>query len=291
MGIPESFTTLLGRIQQSSAEREAIQKHIEVVKTRIDTDFEVDKFMVVGSFSRGSSISGYSDGDLFVVLTRDAVRWGNGYITSNTALDRFKTSLEKRFPASDVFRDVQAVVVQFSDSHVDAVPAYFSRFAKLDTKNWPIYAMPDGAGGWMETAPDLHNAWIQQEDNASGGKLKYTATLAKFWRQCRSPAIPISSFYIEMVLADEGICKGAKGYAECLTELFQALARRECRAMRDPFGVCGYIQCANTPSKVAACLDAAIYARDHAKSALAAPDLATARYQWDLVFNGNFPYC
>lgn len=56
----------------------------------------------------------------------------------------------------------------------------------------------------------------------------------KFWRQCRTPGVPLSSFHIEMLLATSGICDGPKGYAACITELLQLLAQRECQGFRDP---------------------------------------------------------
>ena len=145
----------------------------------------------------------------------------------------------------------------------------------------------------MKTSPELHNAYIKQEDAASGGKIRGTARLLKFWRECRNPRVPLSSFHIEMVLASTGICKGIKSYADCVTEVLQNLAARDCRAMQDPYGISGYIPAVESESQRESALVSVRYSRDHAKDALQADrwnDLNEARRQWDIVFNTKFPW-
>ncbi len=229
--------------------------------------------------------------DVFAVVSRDTVRWGNGYMSSTTVLDNFRQQLENRFWNTDVYRNGPAIVVEFSDCKGDVVPSVFAEFAT--EHKWPVYWIPDGAGGWMKTAPGLHNAYIKNEDDACGGKLKRTAQILKFWRECRSPRIPVSSFHIEMVLAALGICKGVKSYADCITEVLQNLAARECRAMQDPFCICGNIAALKTENQRDNALASIKYSRDHAKVALSADrngNVSEALRQWDIVFNGEFPY-
>jgi hypothetical protein len=211
-------------------------------------------------------------------------------VSSFTVLDNFKRELEGRFPNTKVCRDVNAVVVEFKDSKVDVVPAFF---AGVTDKNWPLYSIPDGAGGWLNTSPELHNSYLRQEDDKSGGKISGAGRLIKFWRECRSPRVPISSFQIEMVLATEGICRGVKSYANCVTEVLQSLANRDCRGLQDPMAVSGSVPCVKTESQREAALASVKYARDHAKAALYADsrsDLTETRRRWDIVFNGKFPW-
>jgi hypothetical protein len=288
--IAGSFQHLLGTIQLKPAQAEVAQRHIATVKTRLEQSFQVVKTVTIGSYSRGTYIASSSDVDLFCVLKRDEVRRGNDWVSSNTTLDRVKSQLEGRFWNTHVYRDVQAVVVQFSDCRIDVVPGFYW---DKDDENWPLYYMPDGEGGWMKTSPEKHNRYIAQEDDASGGKLKRTAQLLKFWRDCRERPIPVSSFHIEIVLAEGGVCRGVKSYASCLTELLQSLAQRECKAMRDPLGMCGNISCTRTEAQRLPTLASIRSSRDHAKVALAAiesRDLTEARRQWDIVFNGHFPW-
>lgn len=290
MTISDSFQELLRRIEPLQSEIDAAEGHISTIRTRLTTAYNLRKFIRTGSYSRDTFIRGKSDVDMSAVVARDDVRWGRGYVTSNTVLDNFKKELEGRFWNTTLYRDVQAIVVEFTDCRIDVVPAFFERMTK---ENWPIYSMPDGAGGWMETSPELHNAYIKGEDNECGGKVKGTARLLKYWRECREPRVPVSSFHIEMVLASTGICRGVKSYADCVTELLQNLAQRECRGLQDPLGVSGIIPAVKTENQRESALDSVKYSRDHAKKALSSifwGNLQEARNQWDIVFNGNFPW-
>lgn len=288
-----SFQELLRRIQPLQSEIDAAQSHLSTIKTRLEKNetFELKSYITAGSFSRGSSIRGKSDVDTFAVFSRDSIRWGDGFMSSGTVLDNLRAELEGRFWNTTVYRDGPAVVVEFTDCKVDVVPSAFAEF--VTEHQWPTYWIPDGAGGWMKTSPGLHNAYIKREDDAAGGKLKNTARLLKYWRECRSPRIPVSSFHIEMILASSGICKGVKSYASCVTELLQNLAARECRAVQDPFGVSGYIPAVRTDNQRESASTSVKYSRDHAKDALSAEynrDTLEALRQWDIVFNSLFPY-
>jgi hypothetical protein len=144
---------------------------------------------------------------------------------SYTALDNVKRELEGRFRRSSVFRDVNAVVVEFSDCLIDVVPIYY---AGKSENGWPLYAIPDGGENWKTTSPGLHNTFIKKADEASGYKLRRTARLLKYWRDCRAPRVPISSFFIEMLLASQKMCLGPKAYALCMSEVLDILTEREC---------------------------------------------------------------
>jgi hypothetical protein len=290
MNIAESFKLLLSRIEPTTAQVTAAEQHLATIKARLETVFTLKKYFAAGSYSRGTFIKSASDIDVFAMVKRDDVRWGGSYVSSNTVLDNFKKELEGRFWNTTVYRDVQAIVVQFTDSQVDVVPAFF---AGMTEHNWPLYSIPDGAGGWMKTSPELHNAYINQENEAAKGKIRGTARLLKFWRECRSPRVPVSSFQIEMVLAATGICKSPKGYADCVTELLQNLAARECRALQDPMNVSGYLPAVKSESQRENALASVRYSRDKAKAALIADaqgNLNEARRLWDIAFNGQFPW-
>lgn len=290
--VSNSFQELLRRIQPLQSEIDAAQGHLATIKTRLEKaeKLELKNYFTAGSFSRGSFIRGKSDVDVFAVFSRDSVRRGDNYMSSNTVLDNLKAELDGRFWNTTVYRDGPAVVVEFTDCKVDVVPSVFYEFTE---HKWPMYWRPDSAGGWMKTAPGLHNAYIKQKDDAAGGKLKCTSQLLKFWRECRSPRIPVSSFHIEMVLASQSICNGVKSYGECATELLQNLASRECRAMQDPYSISGNIPAVKTESQRETTLASVRYSRDHAKAALSAAyngDVAKALRQWDIVYNDKFPF-
>lgn len=282
-----AFQRLLARLQPLAN----ASKHATSIRLRLGLSFRLKRFMVVGSHSRNTAIRHSSDIDYFAVLSRADARRGDGYISSSTLLDKIKEDLAARFWQTPVSRDGQATVVDFGggDYSVDVVP---SIFWEMTQSNWPIYQIPDGDGGWMPASPELHNKFIREADVRSGGKLRRTAQLVKFWRECRTPRVPISSFHLELLLASFKTCEGVKSYSQCLTETFQLLAHRECRAYRDPIGISGNVGATKTMAQQDAALRSVVHARDHAKSALEAElwrDYGEACRQWDIVFNGFFP--
>jgi len=189
-------------------------------------------------------------------------------------------------PNTKVGRDVHAVVVEFSDMDIDVVPAAWAGFSSQYKR--PLYLIPDGNGKWMETSPEIHNGYIKLKNQESRWKLRAVAQLFKFWRVCRAPAIPISSFHIEMVLASEDICTGVKSYAECVTELLQKMAERDCAGIRDPCGISGNIAATKSEAQHATALASVKNSRDQAKGALSAEHngkMDEALRRWDYVFN------
>jgi predicted nucleotidyltransferase len=286
--INDAFGILLERILPTEAETARLQQHRRTIQTRLSDTLGIADFVKVGSVMRGTSIRGDSDLDLLAKIPRDGVRWGRRTMTSGTVLSNVRAELLGRYPNTDIGRDVHAVVVSFGGASVDVVPAFFQSF---DSRGHPVFRIPDGRDGWLDTSPGLHDAFIAEANRASGGKLYNVARLVKFWRSCRQARVPISSFHIEIVLAHERICSGVKSYADCFTEALQSLARRECRALHDPLGISGSIRCCPTEAQRAGALDAVCYSREKAKLALEAARWNTteARRYWNMVFNGYFP--
>jgi hypothetical protein len=284
--VSDALQGLLKRIQPTGGEMQAADRHFATIKTRLETVFTMKKFPKAGSFSRATYIRGRSDVDVFAQIALDEIWWGNEWKSSYTMLDKFRKEIATRLPNTRVGRDVHAVVVEFSDMDIDVVPAGWGGFSKEYKR--PLYYIPDGNGRWMLTSPEIHNGYIALKNQESGGKLRAVAQLFKFWRVCRDPAIPISSFHIEMVLASEGICNGVKSYAECVTELLQKMAERDCAGIRDPYGISGNIPATKTDAQRATAVASVKNSREHAKAALYAErngKVDEALRQWDYVFN------
>jgi len=284
--VSDALQSLLKRIQPTGGEMQAAEKHFATIKTRLETVFTMKKFFTAGSFSRDTFIRGRSDVDVFAQITLDEIRWGNGRKSSYTVLDNFRKEIAARLPNTRVGRDVHAIVVGFSDMDMDVVPAAWAGFSTQYKR--PLYLISDGNGEWMQTSPEIHNGYIELKNQESRGKLRAVAQLFKFWRVCRDPAIPISSFHIEMVLASESTCTGIKSYAECMTELLQKMAERDCASIRDPYGISGNIPATKTDAQRATAVASVKNSREHAKAALHAErngKVDEALRQWDYVFN------
>lgn len=288
--IKTRFQSLLTRIEPGQREDSLYAQHRATVSRRLATAFAAHDVITMGSTTRGSAIASYSDLDLLLVLKTHEVQWGSGWKRSTTVLDEVRNRLQERYQRTEIGRDGQAVVMEFGDGEhpIDVVPGVF---AGMEQKR-PAYWIPDGSGDWMKTSPAAHSAYILTGDTASGGKLKNTAKLVKFWRVCRNPEIPLNSFHLELVLASKAICSGIKTYGQCLLELFSTLEQRSCAALQDPLGISGWVKAASSDAKRATVQAAVQFAADHARRALLseqAGDTQEAIRQWDLVFNGQFP--
>jgi hypothetical protein len=289
MSISQSFFRLIDRIQPSPAEFDRANQHLSVIRTCLNSVFELSSCRISGSFKRETSISGFSDIDLFAVFRKINFTWGGSLIGSKRALDHVRKELLARYPNTAIGRDVMAITVAFTDGRVvDVVPALFESFYQ---KQWPIYLIPDGNDGWMPTCPSLYDSYIEQAHIRSGRKLRCVAQLMKFWRTCRTPCIPLSSFHIEMLLANEDVCKVAKPYSECIRDVFRILTDRECRAIRDPYGIGGYISAAKTAAQCDTAFASVRNSREHANSAVEAEtwSVPESRRQWGIVFKNGFP--
>jgi len=234
-----------------------------------------------------------------LILNVQEVRWGDGWMSSDTVLKNVREHLQGRYTTTEIERDGEAIVVNFADGSypVDIVPAVYAHsepvsFNGAEIKKYPVFKIPDGEGGWMFTSPLAHAQYLQIQNRRSGGKLYNVVRLLKFWRSCRSPRIPLNSFHVELLLASQATCIGAKSYGQCVYEAFAELNRRECRALQDPIGISGMVKAAGTDAKKERVQDAVYFSLQHAASALDAEDdgdTVEALRQWDIVFNYQFP--
>lgn len=284
-----NMVELVRRIQPQTSELKAARGHLVTVRKRLMSSFDISKVVAIGSHARGTAIRWYSDLDMMAVLRRNEAKWRDSLVSSSTLITRVRNDLNDRYVHTDVRTDQQAVVVGFAaqQQSLDVVPALFGRLEKLR----PVYVIPDGYGGWLETSPDAHNSYFAKAVEKSGGKLAKLIQLLKWWKFARQQPIPIQSFHLDLLMASSNVCVGVKPYTHCLYEAFKLLSDRECRGLRDPIGVAGVVYAASTDAQWEKINNAVGYALDHSRAALAATavkDFPEANRQWDLVFNGNF---
>lgn len=288
--IASAFARINADNSLTQADRDAFEKHRAGIQASIKKSFEISKFEVIGSYARDSTLRGSSDLDLFTVVRKEDITWGDSTVAPVTLMNRVRDALRVTYPTTNIGRDGQAVVVEFADGKsVDVVPAWW---VKGKDNGWPLYRIPANSTDWIETSPGLHNKYINDGDSSSGGQMKSVVRILKYWRRCRSPALPLSGFHLELLLAQEGTCNGARTYAQCVADALDLLARRNCRALRDPCGISGNVSAAGTEAKLAT-LDAAIQqSATRAKEAVAYESIGKidqAMERWQLVFNGRFP--
>lgn len=284
-----NFFRLIRKIQPTGGEINAAIKNVDSTKRRLQKSFNLRKFQRIGSHARSSAIKSYSDLDFLAVLARNETKWGGSFVKSNTILDRVSKDLNSRFVSTAIRRDAQAIVLQFGrgQKSMDVVPGIFH---EMRNKR-PVYLIPDGYGDWMETSPDAHNTFINKENLRSKEKLKKIAQLIRYWKYSRASDIPISSFYIDLLLAHSEICLGAKSYPMIMYEFLKLMSDRGCRGLRDPLGIAGIVYAVKTDAQGNKLVSYVENSLNHAAKAVVAENgkqFKEANRQWNMVFNHNF---
>lgn len=289
--ISAGFAELLAAVQPTEADTRRAEAHANSIEAALSDVFSVNRLLIVGSHSRGTAVRTRSDVDYLAVVARDDVRWGDEFTSSETVLKNVRVALQAKFGSTEIRKDLQAVVVKFGSGEdpVDVVPAVF---LGMSPNSRPLYRIPDGNGGWLETSPEGHNKYIREADKRSGGKLRGTAQLLKHWRDCRASAIPMKSFHLELQLAAASVCRVGMTYAECVAATLERLESTECQGVPDPLGISGEVPACSTEAKRVAALEAIRSGLTVVRDALAserAGDHAAARRGWRRFFNREFP--
>ena len=296
MPISRRFSILIERITPSSTEISAYSTHLKTVGNAVEAALEINRTERIGSFSRDSAVKGVSDLDLMVVLSSNERKWGKSITSSTTILNKIRDALKYRFNATNIRNSESAVVLSFAGGRrsVDVVPAFFQRpyrGSATGYTNYPIFTISDGAGGWLETSPQIHGAALSHEDERSGHKLKRAAMLAKYWAALRTN-VKLHSFHTEVLIASTQISIGPRPYAAILHDLFKQIADRGGQGIRDPLGISGVIPSSSGLASSERLAEAATAALGHSARALRAEadgDTLEAIRQWKLVFAGYFP--
>ncbi len=286
-----NMLALANRIQPQESESLAARMHRHSVKNRLEKAFTVSSVREIGSQARGTAVRYYSDLDLMVVLRKEEVTWGSNVVCSDTVIRRVLDELRGRFPASNIKKDGLTATIAFGSTKqsLDVVPAFFARFDKNSMR--PVYLIPDGSGGWLETSPQVHDRYFSKAQEASGNKLRKVSQLLKWWKHSRAESLPMGSFYADMVLSACGTCVGAKTFGQCLHDFFSVLSTGQCGALDDPCGIAGHITATKTEAQRLQLLATVNYALAHSKSAFEAQrcmESREANRQWDLVFNRSY---
>lgn len=284
-----SFRRLLQAIEPKPKEVLSARRHLKNIKARLNKSFDIARVAIIGSHAKKTAVRNYSDVDILVVLRKKEVLWGGSIISSSTLLKHIRDDLFDRYPMTEVRRDTQAVAVRFASGGlgVDVVPAFFD--APLYGKH-PIYYIPNGTGGWINTSPDAQLKYLNDTDDKYKGKLKNIIKLIKWWKYARTATISINSFYLETVLSNSCVRPGGT-YSSILGDSFITLNGIGAMEIPDPLGISGLLDLANTSTKTIDALASINYSTEHsirAKNAAMERDYDEAIRQWDIVFNGNF---
>lgn len=282
--IETGFKDFLDKLMPSSAESEAAKRHRASIEACLTNNFGLKRFVRIGSFGNGTSISGHSDVDYLACLPTDQLT-----PTSTNSLTKVRNALDTRFPNTGVHVNCPAVVVPFGSKKSETTEIVPGDYLKEDS-GFKVYDIPDCSGGWMHASPDAHNAYVRSVDIKLGGKVKPLIRFIKAWRYFRS--VPISSFYLELRVAKYASGESSIVYDIDIKRILCQLRDCKLASMQDPMGVSGYISACksqalldNANSKV----DTAATRAEKAREATDKGDILNAFAWWSLLYNNEFP--
>ena len=282
--IDEGFRDFLAKLTPTATETQAAKTHRASIEAKLRADFGLQRFVRIGSFGNGTSISGYSDVDYLASIPTNRLT-----SNSNYSLQKIKDSLDERFPYTGVRVSCPAIVCPFGDScseTTEIVPGDY----KTDRNGFGVYDIADCNGGWMEASPDAHNGYVRSIDDRLNGKVKPLIRFIKAWKYYRD--VPISSFYLELRVAKYASNEqGIVSYID-LSRVLRQLYDCSLASMQDPMGISGYVPACKTEamkSDAISKLETAVSRAEKAQSAAMAGNFSDAFYWWRLLYNDEFP--
>src|SRR5258708_32849716 len=92
------FVTQLSRIAPAPSVLSRAEGRLSDIRACLAGSLEVARPVKAGSFYKGTAIKWYSDLDYFVALSRNEVRWGDSFRSSDTVLRTVREHLQARYP-------------------------------------------------------------------------------------------------------------------------------------------------------------------------------------------------
>jgi hypothetical protein len=282
--IREGFDDFLYKLKASAPESNAAKRHRVSIEACLRSNFGLNRFVRIGSFGNGTSISGYSDVDYLAGIPTSQLTHSSAY-----SLSKVRNVLDVRFPFTGVRVDSPAVSVPFGTCQsetTEVVPADL-----VDAVNgFKVYEIADGSGNWMRVSPDAHNAYVAHVDAMHAGRVKPLIRFVKAWKFLRN--VPISSFYLEMRVAKYAESEKAIVHDIDVTRLLRDLWQHQLARIQDPMRFSGYISACKTEARrqdALSKLERAVARTEQARQATVKGDIASAFDWWRLVYDNAFP--
>ncbi len=282
--ISEAFDKFHGWLTPAEGETQAAKNHRASLEKCLKDNFGLLRFFLSGSFGNGTSIKGYSDVDRFASIPET-----NLWKSSSYSLRIIRDQLNTTYHSTNVRVDDPAVVCPFgtdAKESTDIVPCYY--YEKVNGHS--VYKISDTNDGWMKASPEMHNAYVRQENNRLSGKLKPLIRFIKSWNFYRNARI--SSFYLELRVTKLMESETSIVYSIDIKNILKWLYDNNLPAIQDPMGISGLISPCKTFAQKQDAISKLGTAKGRAEKAREfeeADKIDKAFEQWDLLYNGKFP--
>lgn len=284
---PQAFDSFYESIRQDAATTVKVTARKGYVRDALAKAFppsatiQLQNTWVVGSMGRGTASKPLNDIDIMAHLHVDDDLWRRTYAgNSSDFLYRVRSSLNQTSTVRKIGARGQAVRLFYQDGLSVDVAAV----VKIGDG---VYAIPDGAGGWLKTNPLQHETYMNRRNSKLGGNLKRFVVVVKQWNRAHSARL--SSFHLEMLAARTFSSLGTNR-REALRIFFDYNLHN--LSVLDPAGFGGDLSDGLSAITKQAINQSLLAARDRADLALAAEhrgDHTEAKRLWKIVLGDSFP--
>lgn len=147
--------------------------------------------LLMGSAAKGTIVRPIDDIDVLAVFSNAKNAWNKYMWDSRSFLYRVRRAYDG-IETAQVGARGQAVRVFFkTGGHVDVAPVFIH--------GNDVYGLPNGTGGWINTAPTVANSWFAGRNKDLGYNLAPMVRLLKKWNVAHSKRF--QSFHMETVAA------------------------------------------------------------------------------------------
>lgn len=286
--IEQGFETLIGRLAPLQSEHDTAASHRGSVKSCFEKNFGCYEFTETGSFGNGTGVRHYSDTDYFAACAADKISANSG-----AALREAKEALEETFWSTEgIVVRTPAVRIPFgsrASERLEVTPCTFNGMIDTPVGSKPYYDIPRIGGGWMQSSPKAHNAYVKRENERLNGKVKPLIQLVKAWKFYNS--VPINSFYLELRVSKYAEKESSIIYDMDVRHVMKKLFDCNLASIQDPMGISGYVEACSTEAKLEDALSKLDTGFTRADKAYDQRDknIDKAFEWWDKFFNNKFP--
>ncbi len=243
------------------------------------SDMPYWKGILMGSAAKGTIIRPFDDIDVLAVFSNAGNAWDKYRSDSRSFIYRIRDAYAG-VSIQQVGTRGQAVRVFYeTGGHVDVAPVF-------DAGD-DLYKLPNGTGGWIDTAPTVANEWFATKNRELGYHLAPLVRLGKAWN--RAHAHRMRSFHLETV-AGTAFASLGSNYRDGLQKFFDWAPSR--LSVNDPGGQSGDLSGYLTWTASEQLRQALTSAAGRASKAIAAEaraDHAEAKRLWNVILGDDFP--
>jgi hypothetical protein len=235
--------------------------------------------ILMGSAAKGTIIRPFDDIDVLAVFSNERNAWNKYRWDSKSFIYRIRRAYTG-VSVQQVGTRGQAVRVFYkSGGYVDVAPVF-------DTGD-DVYKLPNGTGGWINTAPAVANQWFSMRNQELNYHLAPVVRLIKAWNRAHSKHM--RSFHLETV-AGTVFASLDSNYRDALRKFFEWAPNQ--LNVDDPGGQSGDLSGYLTWITREQLRQGLVSAADSASKAIAAEargDHIDAKRLWGIILGNDFP--